>query len=294
MPFLLISYTMEREEYLQKCGCDVCRGRLMRCAYGSSFTVGTAVMPRDHYAALQAEKLCRDAPVLGGASNTLPLKDIPLAIVTENFRGIIPGGAELYVYGGQSLHSVCAFAAAAGLSGIEELCGIPGSIGGAAAGNSGCFGRELSDVLVYADVGSGGRAERVYAKDAGFSYRKSALKEKGLILGVMLRLTPSDSEKIRKSMELWQKARAASQPGRPSLGSTFKKVGSISAAEYIEKAGFKGAREGGAQVSPKHAGFIVNTGGGSAEDYFVLAEKVRAGVEKSAGVLLDYEIEILK
>ena len=262
---------MEREEYLQKCGCDVCRGRLMRCAYGSSFTVGTAVMPRDHYAALQAEKLCRDAPVLGGASNTLPLKDIPLAIVTENFRGIIPGGAELYVYGGQSLHSVCAFAAAAGLSGIEELCGIPGSIGGAAAGNSGCFGRELSDVLVYADVGSGGRAERVYAKDAGFSYRKSALKEKGLILGVMLRLTPSDPEKIRKRMELWQKARAA-----------------------IEKAGFKGAREGGAQVSPKHAGFIVNTGGGSAEDYFVLAEKVRAGVKKSAGVLLDYEIEILK
>ena len=171
---------MEREEYLQKCGCDVCRGRLMRCAYGSSFTVGTAVMPRDHYAALQAEKLCRDAPVLGGASNTLPLKEIPLAIVTEHFRGIIPGGAELYVYGGQSLHSVCAFAAAAGLSGIEELCGIPGSIGGAAAGNSGCFGRELSDVLVYADVGSGGRAERVYAKDAGFSYRKSALKEKGI------------------------------------------------------------------------------------------------------------------
>ena len=97
MPFLLISYTMEREEYLQKCGCDVCRGRLMRCAYGSSFTVGTAVMPRDHYAALQAEKLCRDALVLGGVSNTLPLKDIPLAIVTENFRGIISMEKKLFL-----------------------------------------------------------------------------------------------------------------------------------------------------------------------------------------------------
>ena len=119
---------------------------------------------------------------------------------------------------------------------------------------------------------------------------KSALKGAGLILGVMLRLTPSDREKIQEDMRVWQALRASTQPGRPSLGCTFKRHGDISAAYYIEEAGYKGVSVGGAQVSEKHAGFIVNTGAGTAREYFELAEKIRAGVL----VPLEYEISIIR
>ena len=284
---------MKEEEYLRAHGCDVRKNYSASCTYGSKFMVRTAVFPRDFTAAVKAEEVCRGACFLGGASNVLPLGELPLAVFTGGVRGMIANGRTLYVMGGEKLSSVCRYACALELSGMEQLCGIPGSIGGAAAGNSGCFGREMSDITLYVDVSVGGRVERVYAKDAGFAYRACALKGRGLIVGAMLELAPGDREKIEENMRVWQSVRASSQPGRPSLGSTFKRAGDISAAYYIEKDGFKGARQGGAQVSEQHAGFIVNTGGGTAEDYYILAEKVRAGAEKRLGVKLEYEVDIV-
>lgn len=280
---------MAFEENLKKCGCAIKRDCRLKSSFGDEFTVKTAVFPSDFTAAAKAAKACGGAVYLGGITNTLVLGDIDIAVCMRGMKGIIDGERDLYVMAGESLASVCRWAQMRGLSGMEQLCGIPGTVGGAAAGNSGCYGREISDVLVYADVAAGGRIERLYAKDIDFSYRRSSLKGAGLILGVMLRLTPSDGNKIEEDMRVWQALRASTQPGRPSLGCTFKKCGDISSAYYIEQAGFKGTAVGGAQVSEKHAGFIVNTGTGTARDYYELAEKVRAGVP----LPLEYEIEII-
>ena len=281
---------MTFEESLKKCGCDVRQNCRIKSAFGDEFTVNTAVFPADFTAAAKAAKACKGAVYLGGVTNTLVLDDIELAVCMGKMKGIIDGERDIYVMGGESLSAACKWAGMRALSGMEQLCGIPGTVGGAAAGNSGCYGREISDIFVYADVAAGGRIERIYAKDAGFSYRKSALKGAGLILGVMLRLTSSDREKIQEDMRVWQALRASTQPGRPSLGCTFKRHGDISAAYYIEEAGYKGVSVGGAQVSEKHAGFIVNTGAGTAREYFELAEKIRAGVL----VPLEYEISIIR
>ena len=274
---------------LQKYGCSVKTNARLKSAFGDTFTVQTAVFPSNFTAAAQAAKACKGAVYLGGITNTLVLEDIPLAVCMGGMKGIIDGERDIYVMGGESLSAACGWAKMRALSGMEQLCGIPGTAGGAAAGNSGCFGREMSDLIVYADVAIGGRVERVYAKDVSFSYRHSSLK--GLILGVMLRLTPSSGEKIEEDMRVWRALRASTQPGRPSLGCTFKKCGEVSSAYYIEKSGFKGMTEGGAQVSEKHAGFIVNTGTATARDYYTLAEKVRAGTVSPHP--LEYEINIL-
>ena len=219
---------MAFEENLKKCGCAIKRDCRLKSSFGDEFTVKTAVFPSDFTAAAKAAKACRGAVYLGGITNTLVLGDIDIAVCMRGMKGIIDGERDLYVMAGESLSSVCRWARMRGLSGMEQLCGIPGTVGGAAAGNSGCYGREISDVLVYADVAAGGRIERLYAGDIDFSYRRSSLKGAGLILGIMLRLTPSDGNKIEEDMRVWQALRASTQPGRPSLGCTFKKCGDIS------------------------------------------------------------------
>ena len=198
---------MAFEENLKKCGCVIKRDCRLKSSFGDEFTVKTAVFPSDFTAAAKAAKACRGAVYLGGITNTLVLGDIDIAVCMRGMKGIIDGERDLYVMAGESLSSVCRWARMRGLSGMEQLCGIPGTVGGAAAGNSGCYGREISDVLVYADVAAGGRIERLYAGDIDFSYRRSSLKGAGLILGVMLRLTPSDGNKIEEDISILESRR---------------------------------------------------------------------------------------
>lgn len=289
-----MSYT----DYLSKEGCIVHKDKTIRCAYKSACVFDTVICPTEFTAAVKAEKITAQegrTVFIGGVSNTLPADGQwhGIAVSTERLCGIIRNNRSLYVMGGEKLPKVCAFAASCGLSGLEEMCGIPGSIGGGVINNCGCYGKEICELVSYVDVASSGRVDRVQGKDIKWDYRSSSLKGKGMIVGVMLDLEYSSCKKVKLNNDIWTQQRASTQPRLPSLGCTFKRVNGTSAGMYIDKAGLKGLSEGGAQVSQVHAGFIVNTGDGTARDYITLAEKVKRILHDTAGIDLQYEIEIL-
>ncbi|MBQ1261038.1 MAG: UDP-N-acetylmuramate dehydrogenase, partial [Clostridia bacterium] len=193
--------------------------------------------------------------------------------------------------------SLCSRLAALGLGGFEELFSIPGSLGGMLYSNAGAYGKEISNLFIegeFYDTQSG-KVIEICRSDMDFSYRSSAMKKRALIaLSALLRLEKSSPEAINKRIDYYKGLRLASQPcGEYSLGSVFKRPQGYYAAELIDKAGLKGYRIGGAQVSIKHAGFIVNSNGASAEDFIKLKDYVKNKVFERYGVLLEEEIEIL-
>lgn len=235
--------------------------------------------------------------VAGAMSNTLVTDEgFPLAISTRRMKGTEIIGERVYVGSGEPLQSLVRKTAHAGLKGLEFLTGIPASVGGAAFMNAGCFGHEISECIESVsifdfDLLRGGSLDR---DQMDFSYRNSGLlRDRELILGVEFRLTKDLAERIKARMEEYRSVRLESQPQEPSLGSTFLKENGTSAGYYIDKAGLKGASVGGFRVSEKHAGFLVNTGGGSAEDYLRLIERVKARVFEAFGVRLREEIRIV-
>lgn len=233
--------------------------------------------------------------VLGACSNVL-IGDNgvdSVVISTQKLKGKDLDGERLYLLAGERMTVVCRCAAENSLSGIEGLCSIPGSMGGGLAMNCGAFGRELCDVVEYADILIDGKVERLKAKDLGFAYRHSKVKDMGVAVGVGIRLVEGDQKRIGKDMKGYAIARAMSQPKGKSLGSVFKKAGNMSAGYYIDRAGLKGYRIGGAQISQMHANFIINTGGATSADFLRLADYARQEVDKRFGVKLKYEIEYL-
>ncbi|MDE5654979.1 MAG: UDP-N-acetylmuramate dehydrogenase, partial [Clostridia bacterium] len=220
--------------------------------------------------------------ILGACSNTL-ISDggvNGIVISTQKLKGKILDGNSLYLSAGERMSSVCKFACENSLSGIEGLCSIPGSLGGGLAMNCGAFGRELGDVAEYADILIDGNVERVLAKDLDFAYRHSKVKELGAVVGVYIRLVEGNRTHIAKDMKGYAIARSKSQPKGKSLGSVFKKPGETSAGYYIDRAGLKGYRIGGAQISDMHANFIINAGGATSMDFLQLADYARQEVDK--------------
>lgn len=195
---------------------------------------------------------------------------------------------------GITLARLAVYAREQGLSGLEFAHGIPGSLGGAVMMNAGAYGGEMAGVVRsvrYLDTDGQLRE----TADPGFAYRHSRFEDSGaLILGATVALEPAEPEAIQQRMqELWQK-RSASQPlDRPSAGSTFKRPAQGYAAAMIDQAGCKGLRVGGAQVSEKHAGFIINAGGAKSADVLALMELVTERVEQRFGVTLEPEVRIL-
>lgn len=185
-----------------------------------------------------------------------------------------------------------------GFSGFEEIAGIPGSIGGAVTGNAGAFGKEICDTVtsvVYFDIKSG-TVNRISAEDCDFEYRSSLFKKlNGIVLSVDFCLTKSDSLTIRNKRMLVAENRRKTQPyGAPSLGSTFKRPSLVlSAGKLIDECGLKGYCIGGAEISNKHAGFVVNKGKATAKDYLAVSEYAKNEVLNKFGVRLEYEIEIM-
>lgn len=187
-----------------------------------------------------------------------------------------------------------------GLSGMESLCGIPGSIAGAVVGNAGAFGSEISDIFISAltyDKGTR-RIVRLFRDELGFSYRRSFIKDKGqlVILSCDLCLRMSDIVSVTNETERIRKIRKDTQPtDLPSLGSSFRRPDDgTPAARLIDLCGLKGCSVGGCSVSEKHAGFIVNTGGGRAEEYIELTEKIKGEVYRKFKVSLEAEVESIK
>ena len=238
--------------------------------------------------------------VLGLGTNTL-IDDAGfdgIVIATKDFNGIRKGAGdrEIEVDPGASIPRLSAFARQFELSGLEPLSGIPGSVGGGLYMNAGAFGSSLGELLSYVEIldAKTRKSFRVDAKDMAFSYRSSRLKGSGdTVLKAVFLLKPSSAEAIAKAMADYKKRRADSQPKEPSLGSVFKRENGIIPAALIDKAGLKGYNIGGAGVSDKHAGFIVNCGAAASSDYRRLVEFLKNKIREKYGIELREEIELL-
>lgn len=234
--------------------------------------------------------------VLGACSNLiirdggLPGVTIRLArgfnaIATEA-DGVVAGAAALDV-------TVAEHAAAAGLTGIEFLSGIPGTIGGAVAMNAGAYGGDLAGVVDWVEiVAREGAERRMNAAELAFAYRNARLPAGAVVTRVRLRARPGAPSAIAARMAEIRTAREASQPVRARTGgSTFRNPSpEVKAWELIDAAGCRGLERGGAIVSEKHCNFLINTGGATAADLEGLGEEVRRRVFAASGVTLEWEI----
>ncbi len=234
-------------------------------------------------------------PVLGACSNVIvrdggiPGVTIRLArgfsSIAAERDGVVAGAAALDV-------TVAEHAAAGGLSGLEFLCGIPGSIGGGVAMNAGAYGGEIAEVLDWAEIVTrDGDRLRVTGRELAFSYRHANLPPESVVVRARLRATPGAGPVIAARMAEIRALRDASQPVRTRTGgSTFRNPDEMKAWELIDAAGCRGLRSGGAQVSEKHCNFLINTGEATAADIEGLGEDVRRRVEAATGVTLHWEI----
>lgn len=184
-----------------------------------------------------------------------------------------------------------------GLSGMEWAGTIPGTVGGAVYGNAGAFGKETCKSLISADIIHKEHGREIW--DCGrleFTYRASKIKrgnEKAVILSALFQVQPGDVEQIKSEINGFRSRRAKIQPPGPSVGSVFRNPADDSAGRLIEAAGLKGKRVGGAIISPKHANFIINESGASAQDILDLVLLARQAVLEKFGVNLTPEIELL-
>lgn len=238
--------------------------------------------------------------IIGNGSNLLVrdggIRGLVLRI-SGGLNAIRREGDCLLVQAGASLAAVAAFARDEGLSGMAELGGIPGTVGGGVLMNAGAYGAELAQLVTQAEGVSLSDGRRVVypADQLDFAYRHSALMDAGVVITqATLALTPGDPEAIRARMEECAKARREKQPlTLPSAGSTFKRPEGHFAARLIDDCGLRGLTVGGAQVSEKHAGFIVNIGGATARDMLELMRQVEQRVFEQTGVQLEPEVRIL-
>lgn len=255
--------------------------------------------PESTESVLRILALCKNVPhaVIGNGSNLL--------VGDGGFRGVIirigsemgkirTEGNRIFAGAGASLAAVSRAAMEAGLSGMAPLAGIPGTVGGAVMMNAGAYGGEMRDVVEEVTcILPDGNVEK--SREHGFSYRHSRYMDMGAIVTeVVFSLSTGDKEEIRAEMEALAQKRRDKQPlNLPSAGSAFKRPKDGFAAEMIDKAGLRGFSVGGAAVSEKHAGFVVNQGGATAKDVKTLLEKVQEKVFEKYGVKLEPEIRFL-
>ena len=202
----------------------------------------------------------------------------------------------IYCEAGTSLGALCNFALENGLTGLEFAYGIPGSVGGAVFMNAGAYGGEIKDVIVYADhVDKNGETGRFAGEELQMSYRHSAYSAKEyFITGAAFKLQKGDKAEIKAKMDDLLGRRFDKQPmDKPSAGSTFKRPEGAFASALIDQCGLKGYRVGGAEVSTKHAGFVVNIGGATCADVLELIKGVQEKVKADTGFFLEPEVEIL-
>ena len=212
------------------------------------------------------------------------------------FSSITVAGNVLTFGSGISLAMASKKAASLSLSGLEFAVGIPGTIGGAVYMNAGAYDGEMAKVVTSVQVmDRQGQSSQLKADELDFSYRHTALQNSGLIVtSVTVSLQPGEAESIKAKMDDFSQRRIAKQPLElPSAGSMFKRPVGYFAGTLIEQTGLKGYTVGGAQVSTKHAGFVVNVGGATAKDVLQLIRDVQAQVLAAQGVQLEPEVLVL-
>lgn len=183
-----------------------------------------------------------------------------------------------------------------GLAGLEFAHGIPGTLGGGVVMNAGAYGGELKDVVTEVTALYPDSVKVLTPAELDFSYRHSVFSAgEGIVLGAKVKLESGDPDAIKAKMDDLMARRKASQPLElPSAGSTFKRPTGYYAGPLIEGCGLKGCRVGGAEVSSKHAGFVVNVGGATCADVLALIEKVQKTVYDAHGVMLEPEVKIIR
>lgn len=261
------------------------------------------VYPKDEKAFINIIDFLSERPfrftVLGNISNVL-FKDAfydGIIVKTTKYKIKCLAEAEFELGCGAMLAPVVRQMADDCRGGFEGLLGIPGTVGGMLRQNAGAFGYEISDRFICARIYDA-RDKKItkYSKaDMRFTYRDSILRDKDLILlSATFDTVPRNRKDIHDDIKAFAEKRKASQPiNLPSLGSTFKRVGDVSAGYYIDNAGLKGIHVGGAAVSTKHAGFIVNSGSATSADVLKLIDMVKNSVYQKFGILLEEEIEII-
>ena len=237
--------------------------------------------------------------VIGKGSNLLVSDDGFPGLVLRlgrGYRWAAREGDRLRAGGSMPLPALSGVALRHGLDGLAFGVAIPATVGGAVRMNAGAHGHSMSDVVTSIAVVhlSDGRPDSIPGKEAGFSYRRSSLPEDAVVTGVTVSLEPGDPAVIRAEMDAARDWRRRTQPlAEPNCGSVFKNPPDDHAARLIEAAGWKGHRVGGAQVSTKHANFIVAEPGARAEDVLALILAVQAAVEADVGVRLEPEVHLV-
>lgn len=273
----------------------------------STFRIGgvaeLAVFPTNREELSYTLELLRryDCPlrVIGNGSNVLfgdgLLKEA--LIVTKEMSSVRWMGEELYAESGASLSSLAISAAERGLTGLEFLRGIPGTLGGAVVMNAGAHGGEMGQTVVESHAYDCSSGQIVTLTDHGFGYRQSVyLSNPRLIcIGARLRLSSRARQEIEERMREYTRIRRERQPLEyPSGGSYFKRPEGHFAGKLIEDCGLKGYRIGNAAVSEKHAGFLINLGGATAEEVLLLEQHVRRCVLERFGVELTREVHLIR
>jgi UDP-N-acetylmuramate dehydrogenase len=277
----------------------------------TSFRVGGPVdylgFPADLEALQKILKWCRQEKVayfiLGNGTNLLVKDGGIRGMAISLSRGFregtelerSPKGSLIFIEAGEPLGKLLEFSCERNLTGLEWAAGIPGTVGGALFMNAGAFGGEMKDGLQSLRLMDGeGNVLEKGREELSFSYRSLELKKGWVILGGTFKLKAGNGQAIRSKMEEFLQKRMAKQPlNLPSAGSVFKNPSRVAAGKLIEEVGLKGTRIRDAQISEKHANFIVNLGQARSRDILTLAEWVREKVFQEKGIRLEMEIQVV-
>lgn len=261
------------------------------------------VLPENEEEFIEAVSYLRERKlpyyVIGNGSNLLVSDQGFTGVIVRsarNFSKIEVSGNEITAQAGALLSTIARTALDHSLTGMECESGIPGTLGGAVSMNAGAYGGEMKDIIVSVRVlTADGRVLELSNEECGFTYRTSGIQREGMIvLGAKISLQEGDQEEIRAKMADLRKRRMEKQPlDLPSAGSTFKRPEGHFAGALIDEAKMRGYRAGDAQVSEKHAGFVVNLGGATAEDVIKVIHDVQEAVYEKSGVTLEPEVRML-
>jgi len=273
----------------------------------TTFKVGGSadvfVMPQSTEELLLVLRACKDSQtphfIIGNGSNLLVrdggIRGVVISLSAMNEIRLLDG-SKIHAQAGALMPDISRFACEHSLSGLEFAEGIPGSIGGGVVMNAGAYGGEMKDVFSTAQViDKDYRMRDINLKTMNFAYRSSSVQEKGYIVcGITVQLSEGNKTEIAASMSDYRTRRQDKQPlSVPSAGSTFKRPMGHYAGKLIMDTGLRGFSIGGAQVSEKHCGFIVNAGNATADDVLALIGYVQGAVYAQFGVMLETEVKVV-
>lgn len=240
----------------------------------------------------------REVRILGAGSNLLVhdggVRGTVLCLKKNMGKMLFSGGGSVVAEGGTMLPRFAVLCALSGLSGAEELAGIPGTVGGAMSMNAGAYGRFIGEIAEWVEVVDGeGKLHRLESREVGFAYREAEFPVRGVIARAGFRLATGVPDEAFARIKALNERRRASQPwGERTFGSTFRNPPGEKAGRLLERAGMKGAREGDASFSEKHANFLVNAGRATAGDALRLIERGRERVRVMSGIDLSLEVKL--